>query len=572
MSVKFPVKIEFSAIDKLTGSVKQINDRIATAVQPLKSVNARFAAFGDALNLKGVSESFGRVTAAAAGVRAAISGALMTAGLFATAVVGGAYGIVKGYADAASSVLDTSKKLGIGIEALQELRFAAEQSGVEAEAFDTSMKILAKNSALAAAGTGDAVKVFKALGVSVKDASGRVRTTEALLPELADKFKNIQSASLRTALAMKIFGKGGADMALLLGEGSAEIAKIRQQARDLNIVMGEQAVRKGEAFGDTLSLIGRVIGGVRNAIGAELLPVFSQMADDFIKFVGQNMDGIRAFGQQLGVLVGVVVSVIAVVAKLAATMAWAFNLLPQKAQVAIITAAVAAFGALLAGSVTVAVVKFAASVVAALPVLITFGLQLLSISSAFAVQFSLGLASGAGAMKSVAAGLWAMLAPLRATALAIITHPLFWIPAAIAAVVASIYLLWKNWDAVSAFFKNNFDMKDAFLALTGPIGWLIIAARKVMDNWAPVKEFFAGLIPDSVKSFFGGDGAEAGPAAGAQVAGAAGAMSAIRDGAVNRTESTVKIDFNNLPRGTQVSPGRNNEVPLDLGLGYAGVF
>lgn len=110
------------------------------------------------------------------------------------------------------------------------------------------------------------------------------------------------------------------------------------------------------------------------------------------------------------------------------------------------------------------------------------------------------------ALKSLGVAIWASVKAIWAQNVALLSNPLFWIPAIIGLVVAGIVLLWKNWDyltavienwgdkvtdwlsvfwfkvqevfgAVGGFIKAHFT--DALLAALGPIGWVILGLKNI---------------------------------------------------------------------------------------------
>lgn len=569
MSANFPVKVTFSAVDNLTAEVHRINQKIQAASAPTQSLASKFKDLGNALQLPAIGESFGKVRDSAKKLGSDLATVAKTAGAVGLAVGGTAFALVKKFTDAADGIVDTADRLGIGVEALQEFRFAAGQSGMETAELDKSLGFLSKNTGLAALGKGPALGAFKKLGIQIKDSSGKMKSMEELLPALADKFKGIQDPSVRAALATQLFGKEGAKMGLVLSKGSEEIEAMRKQARDLGLVMGRGSLEKAAAFDDTLKKVMGTVEAIGFRIASVLLPVFQKLADEFLAWAVQNGDTIDAFAETFKMALEGVVGVAKFAFGVLGSLSRWFTGLPAWARMAAINGLFLAFAGIMGGKILLSTAALAGNLFSLAGSLGRLGLTLLNFLPSFASGFTIALNTGAKLIPAFTGGLYSMALAFKAVGMAILTNPLFWIPVAIAAVIGAIYLLWKNWDAVSNFFKSNFDMKDAFLAVMGPIGWLIIAARKVIEHWAPIKEFFAGLIPDSLKGLFGGVSVS-GTATGAP-AGAQAAMGAITQ-ATQSGQASVKVDFTNLPRGAQVSTGAKNDAPLDLGLGYAGVF
>jgi hypothetical protein len=121
---------------------------------------------------------------------------------------------------------DTAQQLGVTTEQLQRFQYAAKLSGVSEDDASTSLKFLNKHLGEAASGAGTGADDFAALGVSVRDASGNMRPAVDLLPDMANGFQRLGTDGERTALAMKLFGRGGAALIPLLKQGGAGVSKL----------------------------------------------------------------------------------------------------------------------------------------------------------------------------------------------------------------------------------------------------------------------------------------------------------------------------------------------------------
>jgi len=99
--------------------------------------------------------------------------------------------------DAMANVGKTAEYLGLSTSSLQELRFAAEKSGVSIDTLDDSLKELQIRAVDAKAGTGEAAEAFQALGIKTTDAEGNMRRTLDLLPEVADRLRELPTQSDR---------------------------------------------------------------------------------------------------------------------------------------------------------------------------------------------------------------------------------------------------------------------------------------------------------------------------------------------------------------------------------------
>lgn len=173
--------------------------------------------------------------------------------------VGGLAVMTKKALDTAGALADTAFNLGLNVEALQELRYAAELSGVAQESFDKSLEKFTRNIGEAAQGSGAAKDAFNILGVSVRDAEGNIRDTESVFRDVSDAMANIENPTERVRLAFDLFGKQGVAMVNMLAQGSSAMDAMRQRARDLGIVLEADLIKEAEAAGDELDTLGKVV-------------------------------------------------------------------------------------------------------------------------------------------------------------------------------------------------------------------------------------------------------------------------------------------------------------------------
>ncbi|PLU75843.1 hypothetical protein BMJ22_21050, partial [Sinorhizobium medicae] len=93
------------------------------------------------------------------------------------------------------------------IEELSRLKYAADLSGVSIEGVANGFKKLSTNMADAAGGNKTAAEVFTQLGVAATNADGSLRSSSAVLLDVADKFAAMEDGAQKTALAVQLFGR-----------------------------------------------------------------------------------------------------------------------------------------------------------------------------------------------------------------------------------------------------------------------------------------------------------------------------------------------------------------------------
>jgi hypothetical protein len=230
---------------------------------------------------------------------AAIGGAFA-----AGAVVRGLKSLVEQTGATAIEAARAAQRIGMTRQAFEELKHAADESGVSAEAFETGVGMLARQMAEAKQGTKEAVEAFRTLGVKVTDGVGALRGTDEVMMELSEKFAAMPDGTKKTALAMDVFSRSGRLMIPMLNAGRKGMEAWRAEARELGIVFSDEDVVAAEELRQATSLLDDVVEGLRRRIGVSLMPALAKLKTDFAKWILANRELIRqrivAFAEGLG--------------------------------------------------------------------------------------------------------------------------------------------------------------------------------------------------------------------------------------------------------------------------------
>jgi len=280
--------------------------------------------------------------------------------------------------ETASALNDTSVALGVTTEALQELGYAAQLNGSSLEGMADGLRKLSIHMEAAAEGGGEAAEVFRKLGVSVTE-GGKLRAADAVLEDIAEKFKAMPDGARKVATAIDLFGKSGASLIPTLTVGREELVKLREEARGLGVVMTRELIESGDTLGDTWDKLKFAADGLRYTIASSLLTGLNDTLRATIEWIKANRvlvssrmalvfkamgAGIRALGAGLSLVWRVLGFVID---------RWKlFSVLILSTLAAVVLAnagAVISFLSLQAASVAAAVASAAAWAAAAAPVL-----------------------------------------------------------------------------------------------------------------------------------------------------------------------------------------------------------
>jgi TP901 family phage tail tape measure protein len=121
------------------------------------------------------------------------------------------------------------------------------------------------------------------LGVKAKDAQGKTRTFNDILPDIMDKFNKLPAGVNSTALAMDLFGaRGGSKFLDFLRLGKAGLADADAFAKEFGLTLTTDGVTAVEEFGFRMNDLNLAVKGIWNSLGKELLPVARQLVDYII--------------------------------------------------------------------------------------------------------------------------------------------------------------------------------------------------------------------------------------------------------------------------------------------------
>lgn len=196
--------------------------------------------------------------------------------------------------NAADELGKSAQKLGMTTEALSGLQYAAELSGLSNEDLSTSINKLNKSIA-------EGNPAFEAMGISLKDVNGNLKSSDQVLQEVAGKFVTYKDGVEKSALAMEVFGKSGARMVPLLNSGADGLNAMAEEARSLGLVISSDMAKSAEAFNDNLTRVQKTQSGLVTQLTAQLLPVMEQASQEFVD-LARNTDLVTGPAEALKVL------------------------------------------------------------------------------------------------------------------------------------------------------------------------------------------------------------------------------------------------------------------------------
>lgn len=253
----------------------------------------------------------------------------MAATLSATLVAaGGALAVLaKQSIDAADEMGELAEKVGMSTERLSAYNYIAKMSGADTELMSSSIKKLNVNMVEAANGQGAAKKAFEELGIELRDANGNLKDNDTILVQVAERMSKMEDGAAKTALAVAIFGKAGADLIPMLNQGARGFADLTDEAKRMGLIISTDAAKAAGELNDSIDRLTLATRGLGNAVMQSTLPALNAIAKSLVEENSLLRDSIRMVGAAGAAYVAATLAMNAkVIALKAATVAQlAFN-------------------------------------------------------------------------------------------------------------------------------------------------------------------------------------------------------------------------------------------------------
>ena len=206
----------------------------------------------------------------------------------AATAAGGMVAFIKSAINTADEMGEMAQAIGVPVESLSTLAYAAKMSGSDIEGLRVALGRFSRNLSDTVKGTGEAKDAFKVMNIDIKESNGSIRSTEDLLKEIADRFKGMEDGATKTALAMQLFGKSGAELIPMLNRGSAEISQLQQRARELGLEIDTETSEAAGRFNDELDDLQFAAKGLGMDIAQILVPRLTELV---VKIREANKEG-----------------------------------------------------------------------------------------------------------------------------------------------------------------------------------------------------------------------------------------------------------------------------------------
>lgn len=244
------------------------------------------------------------LTANTKGWSAGLRDAINPLNVFAASVLGVAGKGIAGFKTLGDELEKMALRTGVSAERLSALRYAAGQTDTSMESLQIAfvkqgkfLDDLNNKSAVSA-------DVMRRLNVTTDQLAAKTADERFVL--FADRLAQIKDVGERSAVAMKIFGKGAVDLLPLMANGAAGIESLMTQAERLGLVMSTEDATAAAAFGDSLDRLTSAGNALLVNVVGPFIPMLTEVGNRLAFTVGENAEWVKFLGMA-AVSVGLVV-------------------------------------------------------------------------------------------------------------------------------------------------------------------------------------------------------------------------------------------------------------------------
>ncbi len=196
-------------------------------------------------------------------------------------------------------VQDLAEKFGTTTEEMSRWQNAIKLTDADVGSFTNSIWFLTRSMEAARGGSKETQQAFAALGVNLKDSSGKAKDWQQIMLELADASKKYgESANLYLST---ILGRGVRDMVPALKQGAEGLKALLAETDKYGANVTDKYGRIGSAIDDLMKRMNLGWEGVKVQLAIGIAPALENVLKKFNE-INQTTDKTRfqEWGQQLG--------------------------------------------------------------------------------------------------------------------------------------------------------------------------------------------------------------------------------------------------------------------------------
>ena len=184
-----------------------------------------------------------------------------------------------------AGVVDKANQTGLSAEFIQQLGFAADQSGVSVDGLLGGLAKMTIELGKTQLNSEETSNNLKQIGLEASSLADMKPEDQFLA--IADAIAKLPTAAEKAAATVAIFGRSTSDMIPLLGEGEKGIRSLMEEAKNLKIGISTEDLQSIAKADDAMARMKSSLSSVVSNIAVSLAPVFEQVSNSLTAILPQ---------------------------------------------------------------------------------------------------------------------------------------------------------------------------------------------------------------------------------------------------------------------------------------------
>jgi len=186
---------------------------------------------------------------------------------------------------AEESLINSAEKIGISVDVLQKMQYAAEKTGVSSN--EMASALISVNQALIDAQKpgSQAATAFQAMGIRTKDANGHIRGAVSVLEDMADVFKKNRNGPNKYFTAQTL---GVSALIPLLDRGKKGVQALEKEYQKFGFKFTRENIEQTKSFTSTIVDLQTSMAKLGQTIFMRLMPIMQPLINSMTQWF-QNL-------------------------------------------------------------------------------------------------------------------------------------------------------------------------------------------------------------------------------------------------------------------------------------------
>lgn len=202
-------------------------------------------------------------------------------------IIKGVGEMVMGVVELGSKLNDTAQKTGIAVDQLQFLGYVAKLNSSSMDSATHAVQRLSRGFDEAASkGGGKVATALQQLHLNMSEL--QKLPVDQRLEKIAQQISKLPDGAHKTAIAMSLFGRSGAELIPTLNDLGKNGAQLREEFEEMGGGLSKEQTEALDNFGDDVDRVKVQLGLFKAQIVADLLPALQEMLHGFLEWIGHN--------------------------------------------------------------------------------------------------------------------------------------------------------------------------------------------------------------------------------------------------------------------------------------------